>query len=311
MKKAFSLIPDISSEAISILASSNISLDIADTNYIADTSKVVELLQKYDILIIGAKNIISKDILEHLSSHKVIATISIGTDHIANEVKNSEMISVLSIKNASVTSVAEHIFTLILTLNKRLTESNELVVEGRGKRNYLHEKPEEISNKKLGLIGAGNITKEVIKIAQIFNMEIICWTRNPEIHKELLDYNVTFKSLDEVLSESDIINVGLPLTNETRHLINKEKIALIKPTATFINTSRADIVDNIALIKKADETKTFYVGLDIDLDNYEKLFTKYRQNVIVTPHTAGFSKQAIAKMDYEIACKIKEFIEKK
>lgn len=310
MKKAFSLVSDLSLEAKDILINSDISLDIADVLYEADTKKVIEILEEYDILIIGVRTTISKEILKHLTSHKVIATISIGTDHIDEEVKSSSMVTVISLKDASVVSVAEHIFSLILALNKRLYESNKLVLEGNGKRNNLHEKPEDISMKKLGLIGAGNITKEVIKIAKIFNMEMVCYTRNPLKHKDLEDYGVSFRSLDEVLSESDIINVSIPLTDETRFLISEDKIKLMKETATFINTSRADIVDNEALLKKACEFETFYVGLDVDLDKDRDLFSKYRNNVIVTPHTAGFSKQAIDRMDYELASKIKEYVMK-
>lgn len=310
MKKAFSLVSDLSLEAKDILINCGISLDIAEAGYEVDTKKVIELLEEYDILIIGVRTTISKEILKHLTSHKVIATISIGTDHIDEKVKSSSMVTVISLKDASVVSVAEHIFSLILALNKRLYESNKLVLEGDGKRNNLHEKPEDISTKKLGLIGAGNITKEVIKIARIFNMEMICWTRNPDKHRDLEDYGVTFKDIDEVISESDIINVSIALSDETRFLINENKIKLMKDTATFINTSRADIVDNEALIKKADTFETFYVGLDVDLDKDKKLFSKYRDNVIVTPHTASFSKQAINRMDYELANKIKECVEK-
>lgn len=85
----------------------------------------------------------------------------------------------------------------------------------------------------------------------------------------------------------------------------------MKPTATFINTSRAEIVDTEALIEYVDKYDTFYVGLDIDLDNYKELFAKYRPNVIVTPHTAGISKQAIKRMDLELANKIVEKINEK
>lgn len=301
MKKAYSVISNFSKEAINILENNDIQLTINDSDHIPDTEELIVLLQKYDILIIGVKTIVKKEILEHINSPKIIATLSIGLDHIDKEIKESDLVSVINIKMANTISVAEHIFALILSLNKRIYESNNLVLQQKGYKKNLHERPEDISDKKLGLIGAGNITKEVIKIAKIFNMQISCYTKNPDNHKDLLEYDVSFKSLDEILNESDIINVSIPLTNETKYLISREKIALIKPTATFINTSRLDIVDTKALIQKADEYSTFYVGLDIDLDNYEELLSKYRNNVIVTPHIAGVSKQAINRMDYELA----------
>ena len=135
-------------------------------------------------------------------------------------------------------------------------------------------------------------------------MNIKCYTKHPEKHKDMEIKGVEFLTLDEVLKESDIINVSIPLTEETNNLISKEKIELLKHNATFINTARADVVDINALIEYADLYNTFYVGLDFDLEKYKELFTKYRSNVIVTPHMAGISKQAIERMDIEIANKI-------
>ena len=304
MKKAFSVISNISTSAIDILESNNIDLTIDNSGNIPNTQEIISLLNDYDILIIGVKTLISKEILEYVKSPKIIATLSIGLDHIDKEVRDSNLIHVVNIKNANTISVAEHIFSLILALNKRLYESNNLVLDKKGNKKNLHERPDDISNKKLGLIGAGNITKEVIKIAKVFNMSICCYTKNPDNHKYLLEYGVIFKTLDEVLKESDIINVSIPLTEETKYLISRDKINIMKPTATFINTSRQDVVDTKALIENADKYNTFYVGLDIDLDDYADLFSVYINNVIVTPHTAGVSKQAIDRMDYELTNKI-------
>lgn len=301
MKTAYSIISNLSKEAIKILEKNNIKLTVNDYDCIPNTEELIALLQEYDILIIGVKTIVTKDILEHISSPKIIATLSIGLDHIDKEVRESDLVHVINIKDANTISVAEHIFSLILGLNKRVYESNNLVLQQKGHKKNLHERPEDISNKKLGLIGAGNITKEVIKIAKVFNMEMSCYTRNPNNHKDLLEYGVVFKSLDEILKESDFINVSIPLTEETKYLISKDKIELMKPTATFINTSRVDIVDTKALIEKADKYDTFYVGLDIDLDEHKELLSQYRDNVIITPHTAGISKQAIERMDFELA----------
>lgn len=308
MKKAYSVISNLSKEAVTILENDNIQLTISDSDNIPNTEELIVLLQEYDILIIGVKTIVTKNILEHISSPKIIATLSIGLDHIDKEVRESNLVHVINIKDANTISVAEHIFSLTLALNKRIYESNNLVLQQKGHKKNLHERSDDISNKKLGLIGAGNITKEVIKIARAFNMQMSCYTRNPNNHKDLLDYGIVFKSLDEVLKESDIINVSLPLTEETKYLISKDKIELMKPTATFINTSRVDIVDTKSLIEKADRYNTFYVGLDIDLDEHKELLSQYRDNVIITPHIAGVSKQAIERMDFELVEKIINYL---
>lgn len=90
--------------------------------------------------------------------------------------------------------------------------------------------------------------------------------------------------------------------------MSKDKIRLMKKTATFINTSRAEIVDMNELIRYADENANFNVGLDIDAENYKELLNIKRNNVIVTPHIAGVTKEAIKRMDIELANSIKEYL---
>ena len=304
MKKAYVTYNGFNEEANKILKNAGIELTINDTSDRPNGDELISIFENYDIIIIGVFSKLTADLLEHIKTPKIIATVSVGFDHIDKSFFKSPMVEIVNIKTANAVSVAEHIFSLILNLNKRIYESNKLVLEGNGHRRNLHERPEDISGKTIGLIGCGNISIEVIKIAKIFNMNIKCYTKNPNNHKDMLEKKVEFLSLDEVLKISDIISVNVPLTEETYNLISEEKIKLMKNEATFINTSRAEVVDTKALIEYADLYDTFYVGLDIDLDKYKNLLNKYRNNVVVTPHTAGVSNQAIARMDIEIANKI-------
>lgn len=304
MKKAYCAFNNFNDDAKEIIENAGIKLTMRKSTDKPTGEELISILKEYDIIIISIFSKLTKEMLQYIKTPKIIATVSIGLDHIDKSFFESPLVTIINIRTANAISVAEHIFSLILSLNKRIFESNKLVLDGNGHRNNVHERPDDISGKTLGLVGCGNITAEVIKIANIFNMKIKCYTKHPDKHKDMLNKNVIFVSLDEVLKESDIINVSIPLTEETNNLISKDKIALMKPTATFINTSRAEIVDNKALIEYADLHSTFYVGLDIDLDIYKELFSKYRSNVIVTPHTAGISKQAIERMDKEIANKV-------
>jgi len=300
MKKAYCVYGKLNKEAQDLIISNGISLTENPSKERPDEKGLIELLKEYDVLIVGVFPKLTATVFESIKTPKIIASSSIGLDHIDKTFFESPLVTVVNIKLANTVSVAEHIFSLILALNKRVFESNYLVLNKQGHRSNVHERPEDVSNKTLGLIGAGNITKEVIKIATIFNMNIKCFTRTPSKHEDLKEYGVEFVSLEEVLKQGDIINVSISLTAETNNLISKDKIQLMKPTATFINTSRTEIVDTSALIEYADTYDTFYVGLDIDLPGYEELFSKYRPNVIVTPHTAGISKQATARMDLEL-----------
>lgn len=308
MKKAYCVFENYSKEAQDIIRNSGIELTMNITKERPNGEELIALLKEYDILIIGIFSKLTAEMINHVKTPKIIATLSIGLDHIDKVFFESPLVKVVNIQLANTVSVAEHIFSLILALNKRVFEGNHLVLNKQGHRNHIHERPDDISNKILGLIGAGNITKEVIKIANVFNMKIKCFTKTPSKHQDLLENGVEFTTLEEVLKQGDIINISIPLNDETNNLISKDKIQLMKTTATFINTSRIEIVDTNALIEYADLYDTFYVGLDIDVDNYQELFSIYRPNVIITPHTAGISKQAIARMDLEIANKVAKVI---
>ncbi|MBE5820219.1 MAG: hypothetical protein E7310_05345 [Clostridiales bacterium] len=301
MKRAYCVFDGFNNDAKKIIENAGIELTINNTKNRPNGEELISLLKEYDIIILGVFSKLTADMIQYVKTPKIIATLSVGLDHIDKIFFDSPLVTVVNIKTANAISVAEHIFSLILMLNKRCFESNHLVIEGNGHRNNVHERPDDISNKTLGLVGCGNITAEVIKIANVFNMKIKCYTKNPDKHQDVLDKGVELVSLDEVLQESDIINVSIPLNNETRNLISKDKIKLMKSTATFINTSRTEVVDTEALIEYADSYDTFYVGLDIDVNEYKDLLSKYRKNVVITPHIAGISKQAVYRMDVELA----------
>ena len=309
MLKAYSIIKNLDKKACEIIRNNGIHLDISNSDKRPDKEGLIKLLDEYDILIIGIEDKFTKDMLPITTKKKIIATLSIGLDHIDRAFLENDNIKIINCQTSNVISVAEHIFALILGLKKRIIEANDISLRGENRRN-LSMRSNDITGSTLGLIGAGKISREVIRISKVFNMKIICNTLNPEKHKDLMEQGIKFISLDEVLSNSDIITINIPLTEENKNLISKEKIRLMKKTATFINTSRGELVDMTELIKYADENKTFNVGLDIDAENYKDILNIKRNNVIVTPHIAGVTKEAVERMDVEVANRLVEYIKK-
>lgn len=309
MLKAYSIIKDLNKKACEIIKNNGIQLDISNSDKRPDKEGLIKLLDKYDILIIGIEDKFTKDMLPSTTKKKIIATLSIGLDHIDNVFLENDNIKIINCQNSNVVSVAEHIFALILGLKKRIIEANDISLKGEN-RKKLSMKSNDITGSTLGVIGAGKISREVIRIAKVFDMNIICNTLNPELHEDLMKQGVKFVSLDEVLSNADIITINIPLNEENRNIISKEKIRLMKRTATFINTSRGELVDMNELIKYADENNTFNVGLDIDAEDYKDILNIKRNNVIVTPHIAGVTKEAVERMDVEVANKLVKYINK-
>ena len=307
MIKGYCVFNDFDRDACRIIRAAGVQLDISQSNRRPNKEELNDLFVKYDILIIGVKEKFTKDMLDLVNNKKIIATLSIGLDHIDEAFFKSDLVKVINCPNSNVISVAEHIFSLILGLRKRIIEANDISIRGGDKTN-LSRYGSDINNCTIGVIGAGKISREVIKIARAFNMKIYCNTNQTEKHKDLIEQNVEFMNLNNLLSSSDIITVNIPLNEDNKNLISKEKISLMKKTATFINTSRAELVDIVELIKYADENETFNVGLDIDVDGYESVLGKRRDNVIVTPHIAGTTYEAINRMDCELANNIKEYL---
>lgn len=309
MLRAYSIFKDLDQKACEIIKNAGIQLELSTSAERPNKEELSKLVNDYDILIIGVKEKLTEDMLAKVDKKKIIATLSIGVDHIDKSFFESDLIKIINCQKSNVISVAEHIFALILGLKKRIIEANDIAIKG-GNKTQLSSRSNDISNSTIGIIGAGKIAREVIKIAKVFNMKIYCNTLNPEKHQDLLKQDVEFIDLDTLLTNSDIITVNIPLNEENKNLISKDKISLMKKSATFVNTSRAEIVDMDELIKYADENKTFNVGLDIDAENYKELLETKRNNVIVTPHIAGVTKEAIKRMDVELANNIEEYLMK-
>ena len=309
MLKAYSIFKDLDQKACKIITNAGAELELSKKEERPNKEELIELLKNYDILIIGVKEKLTQDMLKEVKRKKIIATLSIGLDHIDKSFFESEYIKVINCPTANVISVAEHIFSLILSLKKRIIEANDISIKG-GTKKDLSRRSQDISGSTIGIIGAGKIAKEVIKIAKVFNMKSVCYTLHPEKHQDLSEQDIQFLNLDELLANADIITVNIPLNETSENLISKDKIRLMKKSATFINTSRAEIVDINALMKYADENETFYVGLDIDVENYKEILNVKRKNVIITPHIAGVTQQAIERMDIELANNIKRYLNK-
>lgn len=311
MLKACSIPRNINKEAVKILREKGISVDIWSNEESPNKEELQELLRIYDILIIGVKEKITKDMISDIKSPKIIGTLSIGLDHIDEECLKSNFIDIVNCTTANVISVAEHIFALILDLSKRIQEANDLVIDGKGNKKFLKSKPNDIAGKTIGLIGAGNISRKVVDISNIFQMPILCYTAHPDNHMDLTEKGVRFVELDELIQNSDIVNVSIPLTEQTRNLISKEKVGLLKENAIFINTSRNEVTDVQALVEFADKHPSFYLGLDIDMGKNADLLSQRRNNVIVTPHIAGCTDEAIQRIYIECAENIVNALEKR
>lgn len=198
-----------------------------------------------------------------LQSHpalKLICSRSTGCDHIDLEACRSRDIPVTNVGAYGENTVAEHTFALMLALSRRLRQSHEAVRSGRFTRETL--RGFDLRGRTLGVIGAGRVGLHVIRIAMGFGMKVLAYDaeRHP-FYTELLDFQ--YVSLDELLRESHVLTLHVPLDPTTRHIINRESLALCQPGVLLINTGRGGLMDTAAVIEALDSGQVGGLGLDV------------------------------------------------
>ncbi|KKU04242.1 MAG: D-isomer specific 2-hydroxyacid dehydrogenase NAD-binding protein [Candidatus Woesebacteria bacterium GW2011_GWC2_47_16] len=229
---------------------------------------------------------------------KVISNYAVGFDNIDVTGASDRGIVVVNTPSDEVNeAVAEHTWALILALSRRIVESDEAVRRG----GYKGWEPDifigvNVIGKTLGIVGLGRIGSMVARRAKGYNMTVLYnkHESDPEAEKEL---GVAFASLDELLAKSDFVSLHVPLTDETRHMINAETLAKMKKGSFLINTARGSIVDERNLVEALKSGHLGGVALDV-FDNEPNIDPELlaMPNTITTPHIASATYEARNKM---------------
>ena len=285
--KAFSVFDDFPQSSIDKLENNGISVTLIAKGKERPTGEALKsLLDEYDILFISTAQKMPEEMFYNISTPKIIGTASSGVDHIHIPADKRHLVRIANAPQANRSTVTEHTFGLILSLRKRIFEGRAIAAQGLSKRAMVG-KPVDLYGSTIGVVGAGGIASTVLRMAQCFGMKRLCWTLHPKNHNDLIDEGVSFVDIDTLLKESDIVSVNLPLSDKTKNLITRERVELLKETATFITTSRLEISDNQALMEKAERIPTFSVGMDVDAATLKDLWNPTMNNVIITPHIGG------------------------
>lgn len=271
----------------------------------------------FDCISVFTDSRIDSIVINSFPNLKLITTRTTGTDHIDLEATKEKGIVVNSVPTYGENTVAEYTFALILGLSRKITLAVERVKE---KNKFFSAGLEgfDIFGKTLGVVGAGHIGQNVIKIANGFGMKVIVFDTKPntELEKQL---NCKFVNFEELLKNCDIITFHVPYLATTHHLINKNNIGLIKKGAVLINTARGAIVETEAIVEALNKGILSGAALDVleeetNLKNEKKLLLERElddndlrtilenhvligmENVIVTPHNAFNSKEALTRI---------------
>jgi len=269
----------------------------------------------YEIISTFISSQVSRDVLGQLENLKFIATRSTGFDHIDLDYCKNHNILISNVPAYGSHTVAEYTFALLLCLIRKVYNSYHRVRE-LGSFSLEGLQGEELFGKTLGVIGTGKIGTEVIKIAKGFAMKVIAYDKYP---KEELAQELDFKyvSLEELLSNADIITLHVPYNKETHHLLNEDNLSKTKNGVYIINTARGGIIETQALYQALKKGQIGGAALDVleeegDLKEEQRILLEKENippdklktllanhifidldNVIISPHNAFNTKEAL------------------
>ena len=255
--------------------------------------ELLELIDGSIGIIAGTEKITGK-IMKEAKSLKVISRYGIGLDNIDLNTAKKLGIIVKNTPEAPSQAVAELTVGLIFSALRRINQSDQNVKSGQWKQiigNLIY-------GKNIGVIGLGRIGKKLSILLEPFQVNILACEPNPD--KQFISkHNIKLVSFKEIISKSDIVSLHLPLTDETRNIIGKNELLLMKKEVIIINTSRGGLIDENALIDALENNKIAGAAIDVfEVEPYNGKLKEFN-NVILTPHIGSYTKETRAQMELE------------
>jgi D-3-phosphoglycerate dehydrogenase len=265
--------------------------------------QIKEKIGQFNIIIVRGRTKLTKELIEKADNCKIIARVGVGLDNIDQDAAKAKNIQVINAVEAAMTAVAELVLALMLSLARQIPRGDRAIRNGEWLKKEL--KGTELKGKYLGIIGCGNIGRRLGRLAKGLYMNIIGFDVIPIDEEFSKDVGLMKADLDTLLQSSDYISLHVPLLDSTHHMINEEKLSLMKNTAKIINTSRGGVIDEDALYEALKNGKLGGAALDV-FENEPATNSKLAtlDNVILTPHIGAQTKEAQSLAANVIAEKI-------
>ena len=276
-----------------------------DISLAEDSNSLLKLINKMKALIVRNKTLVTRELIENAPNLTCVGRLGVGLDNIDLNACEEQNITVYPALGANSHSVAEYVICAsMLLLRKAYFKKNEMIA---GNWPRQESSGSEVYGKTLGLIGFGDIAQKTRDLALGLGIKTVAY--DPYLDKDSNVWKETKNLLlDNLLSISDIISLHIPLSKETKNLIDEKKLRLIKNSSVIINTSRGGIIDENSLAKLLKENKIGGAALDVfNKEPINKVNAKKFEgldNIILTPHIGGVTKESNERVSKMIAKKI-------
>lgn len=314
MPKKIFITREIPGPAITMLREKGYEIDISGKSEPLTQKDLIKFLKKkpYDAVLTLLTDIVDARVFDAVPTAKIFANYAMGFNNFNLKDAKERGVVVTNTPGDFGYCIAEHAMALILGLTTRIVEANEYVRKGKYKgwspTNFIGT---DLKGSTLGIIGTGHIGERLAyQAAKGFEMRVVYYDirRNENLEKQGIASFIP--SIEEVLKQSDIVSLQVPLLDSTFHLINEERLKIMKKTAILINTSRGPVIDEVALVKALQNGVIAGAGLDVF--EFEPKITRgltKQSNVILTPHIASARESARNEMSRMAAENIISFLE--
>ena len=253
--------------------------------------QLAEKIGDFQVVVVRSRTKLSRELVEKADECQIIARVGVGLDNIDQEAAKEKNVRVINAVEGATTAVAELVIGLMLSMAREITRADREIRNGNWIKKELMGS--ELKGKYLGIIGLGNIGKRLGRLARALNMNIIGYDVIPIDDEFSKEVGLMKADLGTLLSSADYVSLHVPLLDSTHHMINAEKLKLMKNTARIINTSRGGVIDEEALYNSLKEGNIAGAALDVfevEPATGNKLTTL--PNFVATPHMGAQTKEA-------------------
>jgi len=262
-------------------------------------------VENYDVLVVRSRTKVDAGVIARAARLKLIARAGSGVDNIDTAATGARGIEVVSSPESLVESVAEHVIGLMLALARSITSADASMKAGRwDKERFVGV---ELRGKTLGIVGMGRIGRRVGEIARALGMTLLGYDVVEVPQETLASLNCRMVDIDALFASSDFITLHVPLTAETRHLVDRRRLSLMRKSAFIVNTARGEVIDEAALISALNTGAIRGAGLDVFAGEPKITEVVTAANTITTPHIGGQTEDAQTSAITVAGAKINEF----
>jgi D-3-phosphoglycerate dehydrogenase / 2-oxoglutarate reductase len=280
-----------------------------EVDYVPNISRD-ELLARvgsYDVLVVRSRTKVDAGVIARAPRLKLIARAGSGVDNIDTAAASAKGIEVLSSPESLVESVAEHVVGLMLALARSTISADSSMKEGRwDKARFVGV---ELRGKTLGIVGVGRIGRRVGEIARVLGMTLLGYDLVEVPQETLVSLDCKMVDLDTLFASSDFVTLHVPLTSETRHLVDRRRLSLMRKSAFIVNTARGEVIDEAALISALNSGAIRGAGLDVFAGEPRITEVVTAANTVTTPHIGGQTEDAQTSAVTLAGARITEFFD--